>query len=377
MAGLIAFLRHFMNMPCNIVVDRRKWLIQVSCLLVSEKLHLSNHAQNETKSPFWNILKRLDDPPTGPSSADNLMTNEDSVASVVDEISKVVPKGQVYLGVGPDQNYSLMAHLEPSYGFILDYRKKNQLLHLLQKALVENSADRHAYLEHFWNRNLPELPLSLNDIEKEFKILAKQPQNELLVQSAKELVTQTMSKWNILNDKEFHEIATIQARLAGPGPDARFLALKMYPTLGSLITMPSRSGQPSHWLASDRTYAAIRKMQLSDQILPIVGDWAGPGAIRRLAEHLKMNQLQVGCIYISDVEFFLLRGGLFQKYLENLSALPRHPESKIIRTSTRELNHTERVSGRSSTTVVRSLSRFLKSAKTGKIESWEDLFDVL
>jgi hypothetical protein len=41
------------------------------------------------------------------------------------------------------------------------------------------------------------------------------------------------------------------------------------------------------------------------------------------------------------------------------------------------LNHTERVSGRSSTTVVRSLSRFLESAKTGKIKSWEDLFDVL
>jgi hypothetical protein len=303
------------------------------------------------------------------------MTNEDSIASVVDQIETEIPKRQVYLGVGPDQNYSLMAQIEPSLGFVMDYRKKNQLLHLLHKSIIEISVDRRAYLEHFWSRNLAEMPLTLTDLEKQLKSVVSHPVNESLLKSTTEIVRQTISKWNILNDQDFHELATIQARLAGPGPDARFLALKMYPTLGSLITMPSRSGQPSHWLASDRTYGAIRSLQLSDRILPIVGDWAGTGAIRRLGEHLKTQKLQVGTIYMSDVEFFLFRGGLFQKYIENLASLPLHPDSRIIRSSTRELTHPERITGRSSTTVVRPLRPFLESARQGYIKRWEDLFD--
>ena len=269
-----------------------------------------------------------------------------------------------------------MAQVEPSYGFILDYRKKNQLLHLFQKALVEISTDRHTYLEYFWGRNFPELPLGLNDLENRLKTIAHQPVNESLLQSTKEKVRKTISQWNLLNEQEFQEIATIQSRLAGPGPDARFLALKMYPTLGSLITMPSRSGQPSHWLGSEPSYAGIRRLHVSGRILPIVGDWAATGSIRLLAGYLKSNQLQVGCIYMSDVEFFLLRGVLFQKYIENLAELPLHPDSRIIRTSTREIRHPERIPGRSSTTIVRPLRRFLEIAKAGKIKVWDDLFGV-
>jgi len=365
-----------MNLMQSSFMNRRKCLLQFASLSFSLNLYLNPQTQAHSDNDFSNTIKQLDDPPTGPSSADNLMTNEDSIASIVDQISKEVPKGQVYLGVGPDQNYSLMAQLETSYGFILDYRKKNQLLHLFQKALIETSVDRHAYLERFWGRNFPELPLGLNDLENRLKTIANQPVNELLLQSTKESVRKTISKWDLLNEQEFQEIATIQSRLAGPGPDARFLALKMYPTLGSLITMPSRSGQTSHWLGSEPSYEGIRRLHLSGRILPIVGDWAGKGSIRRLAGYLKSHKLQVGCIYMSDVEFFLLRGGLFQKYIENLVELPVHPDSQIIRTSTREISHPERIPGRSSTTIVRPLRRFLEFAKAGKIKVWEDLFGL-
>ena len=365
-----------MNLMQSSFTNRRKCLLQLASLSFTLSLDLNGQSQAQTDNDFSNTIKQLDDPPTGPSSADNLMTNEDSIASIVDQISKEVPKGQVYLGVGPDQNYSLMAQVEPSYGFILDYRKKNQLLHLFQKALVEISADRQTYLENFWSRNFPELPIGLNDLENRLKTIAHQPVNESLLQSTKEKVRKTISKWNLLTEQEFQEIATIQSRLAGPGPDARFLALKMYPTLGSLITMPSRSGQPSHWLGSESSYAGIRRLQLSGRILPIVGDWAATGSIRRLAGYLKSHKLQVGCVYMSDVEFFLLRGGLFQKYIENLAELPLHPDSRIIRTSTREIRHPERIPSRSSTTIVRPLRRFLGFAKAGKIKVWEDLFGV-
>ena len=50
-------------------------------------------------------------------------------------IERRVAPGGVYLGVGPDQNFTYIAHARPDLSLIVDYRRRNALLHLLHKAL--------------------------------------------------------------------------------------------------------------------------------------------------------------------------------------------------------------------------------------------------
>lgn len=327
-------------------------------------------------SAYFNQLNWLDDPPSGPAAADNLMTNEDSIAAAVDQLQAEAPRGQAFIGVGPDQNYSLMAAIGPGSAYILDYRKKNQLLHLYHKAVLEMSETRLGYLEDFWARSQPRENQSGLDLASLIGRYQAKPLDQNRLGELKLKLRQIISKWNYLSAADQQEVSRIQARLAGPGPEARFLALKMYPTIGSLILSKTRSGKPAHWLATDVKYQAVRNLSLRDQIFPVVGDWAGTGCLRRLAEKLAAESVNVGAVYISDVEFFLMRGGLFAKYVANLSRLPLHSQAVIIRTSTREIDHPQRVVGQSSTTIVRPLKPFLDSARSGKIQRWDELFQA-
>jgi hypothetical protein len=58
------------------------------------------------------------------------------------ELTRRVAPGGVYLGVGPEQNFTYIAAMRPRVAFILDLRRGNADLHLMYKALFELAADR-------------------------------------------------------------------------------------------------------------------------------------------------------------------------------------------------------------------------------------------
>ena len=178
----------------------------------------------------------------------------------------------------------------------------------------------------------------------------------------------------VVRDDEWPALATIQAKLAGPGLDARFLALRMYPTLARLIRTPARDGKPAHFLAEESLYRSVRDLQRDDRVIPLVGDFAGPTSLPRLGDWLRSRGQAVGVLYISDVEFFLLRSGRFVGYVDGLARLPWAEGAVVIRSSTRPLESPERVPGDSATTILRPMARFLVEAKSGRIKTPDDLF---
>ena len=77
--------------------------------------------------------------------SDNFISNETSYLHVVDQLQRVKPGG-IYLGVGPDQNFSYIAHTRPMLAVITDIRRQNMLEHLWFKALFAMAANRVEYL---------------------------------------------------------------------------------------------------------------------------------------------------------------------------------------------------------------------------------------
>src|SRR5262249_35426932 len=45
--------------------------------------------------------------------SDNFLSNETSYLHVIDQLEKQVKPGGIYLGVGPDQNFSYIVHTRP------------------------------------------------------------------------------------------------------------------------------------------------------------------------------------------------------------------------------------------------------------------------
>jgi hypothetical protein len=318
------------------------------------------------------VIDTLSEPDVG-RSADNFITNEDSFARVADELTRLAPPGGVYLGVGPDQNFSFIAHAHPRLAFVLDFRRRNALLHLVHKAFFALAPDRESYLAQLLARR-PAHRLDNPSSEQLVAAFEGIEMDRSRLSSSIAEVAETLRPLGLVLDSEWDELATIQAKLAGPGLNARFLALPMYPNFARLIRSKDRLGRPAHFLAREDWYQAGRTAQIGDRVLPIVGDFAGPKALPALADWLRHRHLGLSVFYISDVEFFLLRSGRFATYVANLRKLPWLEGAVLIRTSTREIPHPERTPGDSSTTILRPVAKFLEEAEAGRIRTHDDLF---
>jgi hypothetical protein len=279
----------------------------------------------------------------------------------------------VYIGVGPDQNFTYIAHTRPALAFVVDYRRRNLLLHLLHRALFSLSHDRVSYLERMTARQAPRF-VGNPSAEALVKAFSEAPFDRVRLEVAVSEVTAVLRPLGIVHEEEWSALALIQSRLAGPGVNARFLALTMYPTLARMMTATDRDGRETHWISDESLYQVIRDRQTGDRVIPVVGDLAGPSSLPALGTWLRLRGFRVDVFYASDVEFFLLRSGKFPAYLTNLEQLPWSDDAVIVRTSTREIAHAERFIGDSSTTVVRAVAPFLAAAKGGRVRTPDDLF---
>src|SRR5262245_21984258 len=94
-----------------------------------------------TDELFWQLSTSMSEP-DGEFRSDNLLSNELNFQYVIPDLLSIAQPGRVYMGVGPEQNFSYIAALKPSMAFIVDIRHGNLDVHLLYKALCALSANR-------------------------------------------------------------------------------------------------------------------------------------------------------------------------------------------------------------------------------------------
>src|SRR5438128_1295919 len=98
---------------------------------------------------FWSLIEALSEPPGRFTVSDNLLSNEPHVAENLRQLPR---SGGVYIGVGPEQNFSYIERARPQLAFIVDIRRENLSLHLLYKALFDLSADRAEFVSRLFSR---------------------------------------------------------------------------------------------------------------------------------------------------------------------------------------------------------------------------------
>src|SRR5215813_4457961 len=103
---------------------------------------------------FWSLSKDSSEE-DGFFRSDNLLSNESSFQYVIPELLKTVKQGRVYLGVGPEQNFTYIAALKPAMAIIIDIRHGNLDVHLMYKALFELSKDRSEFVSRLFSRKRP------------------------------------------------------------------------------------------------------------------------------------------------------------------------------------------------------------------------------
>src|SRR3989442_1715809 len=80
------------------------------------------------------------------------MSNEDDYQSVLPELARTAKANSIFIGVGPEQNFTYISALKPKMAFIVDIRRQNMVELLLYKALFELSANRTEFVSRLYSR---------------------------------------------------------------------------------------------------------------------------------------------------------------------------------------------------------------------------------
>jgi hypothetical protein len=99
-----------------------------------------------------------------------------------------------------------------------------------------------------------------------------------------------------------------------------------------LQTATDASGNYLAYLASEANYRWIKDLETRNMLIPVVGDFAGPKAIRSVGQYLRDHQATVTAFYLSNVEQYLFQqGDDWRRWFENAGTLPLNATSTFIR----------------------------------------------
>jgi hypothetical protein len=287
----------------------------------------------------------------------------------------------VYLGVGPDQNFSYIAHLRPSLAIVIDIRRENLLLHLLFKAIFAEAGTRAEYLALLTGRAapVPRADWRLRSIDDIVAHIDRAPAlHEPELRTMRDRLTRVVDSFGVpLSTSDRVTIDRFHRRFIAAG-----LALKFnshgrppqfdYPTLRELLLETDREGTRRSYLASDGDFQFVKRLQAEDRIVPIVGDLSGGRALVAVADFLRRADLQVAAFYTSNVEFYLFGDGRFGPFVEHLSRLPRQPRSVIVRSVFR-FGGAARVPGYNSASLTQPISALVEGYAQGRFRDYRGL----
>jgi len=120
------------------------------------------------------------------------------------------------------------------------------------------------------------------------------------------------------------------------GPEIRYSfgrgsGWQPFPSYRDLMTANDGQGLQRSYIASEAQYQSLRDLEERNLIVPLVGDFAGPKALRSVARYLDLHHAKVSAFYTSNVEQYLFRGDAWQRFYENVAALPLDTRSTFIR----------------------------------------------
>ena len=264
------------------------------------------------------LIERLSEK-GGNFPSENYVTNEASLLHVAAALRQPKLRDRAYVGVGPEQNYTYLALLEPRVAYIVDIRRGNLLEHVMFRGCFEVGKTRAAFLSALLARHEP----------------AQAAPDPLL---RAEGIARTRALFDRLaipkapgDDKAITQIHEAFAKYGLAISYTMLNSDRKYPTLGDNFAARDPEGKPASFMGSEETYARVRRMVLENRVIPVVGDFGGKHALRAVAEDMTSRGLSLGVFYASNVEQYLFEQRSYGTFVESVRAMPRDDESLMVR----------------------------------------------
>ena len=293
--------------------------------------------QRLTGQEFLKLATELSEA-DGVFRSDNLVSNELYMQRVVPDLARSVTPGRVYMGVGPEQNFTYIAATRPAMAFIIDVRRGNMQLHLMYKALFELSTDRADFVSRLFALRRPP-GLGRRSTAQEIFTAYRDPRlrsADLYKKHTADMRRFFSRKNNFgLPEEDLKAIEVLRDAFYTRGLDIHYEitpgSAGSFPTYADLMVATDGAGIARSFLATEENFANIKDLQTRNLIIPVVGNFAGPKAIRAVGKYVRAHGATVGAFYVSNVEQYLTREGGQDEFCASASTLPLDAFSTFIR----------------------------------------------
>ena len=341
---------------------------------------------------FWRMVSDFSEP-GGFFRSDNFVSNETTFQYVVPELKRSHAAGGVYVGVGPDQNFTYIAALRPRIAFVIDIRRQNMLEHLMYKAALELSPDRADFLSRLFSRPRPPGLTDTTSASTLLQAYQTAVADTLLFRKNLSAIKDHLITRHgfALSADDLASIDYVYDAFFSAGPDltysfstgrqgrAMFFGRRM-PSYAELTTENDGRGVQRSYLATEDNYRTLRDLELNNLIVPLVGDFAGEKALRTLGKYLKERNATVTAFYTSNVEQYLFQqADDWRRFFANVATLPLDAKSTFIRAVFNFAGYRDPTSltpGPRSTTMLCPIVDLLKAVNDGRVQSYYDVIQL-
>lgn len=319
---------------------RRSILLVVAVLWLTAVPKTIAQKSDDTlrRSDFSQLITTLSER-AGYFGSDNLVSNELSYQHVIGKLAKMNVTGGAYLGVGPDQNFTYIAHIKPRVAIMIDIRRDALLQHLMFKALFMMSRNRMEYMSMLFGRPVPKDFKKWNDktIKELTDYFDRLPLDQKSADKYRDEIYKRIASFNVeLSERDKETIDEIYKAFYTDCLEVRYTIRdrptgRFFPAYRDLLLEKDLDGNYRNYLANEDYFQVVKNMQDRNLIIPITGDVSGIKALKAVSEYLTQINEKVSAFYLSNVEFYLWRQDSMQRFVENLKLLPINDRSVIIR----------------------------------------------
>lgn len=301
-------------------------------------------------STWWRLVNTLSEP-GGYFRSENFVSNELGLQYVVATLKTIAPPGGVYVGVGPEQNFTYIAALEPRIAFIVDIRRQNLLQHLWYKAVFELSPTREAFLARLFGRPLPS-GAPHGDTWSSDSLMARlertAPDSAFFRRTFDEVRTHlTRTRGLAIDSADLATLRYVDGVFFASGPGSLNYSSgsgggfggrgfgRGMPSFSQIARMTDPAGRNLGFLGTEAQYRVVRDLERRNLLIPVVGNFSGPTALRAVGNWLRERGASVNVFYTSNVEQYLWQqGDDAPRFYANVASMPIDTAARFIRSST-------------------------------------------